>query len=191
MDVRLRTRSLRVVALAMGAVVAFSGCGSDDPVLEGSAGASFNEADIEFLQQMKPHHEQAIEMAEMVEERTDRSELNVLAANVIESQSAEIEEIDRMLDEASESGGGDMGHGGMDSGMSQEDMDALAASEGEGFDKMFAEMMIEHHSSAIEMANEVLDAGENPDVASMARGIIAEQQKEIEDLGAWLEEWGL
>jgi uncharacterized protein (DUF305 family) len=35
----------------------------------------FNHADIEFMQMMIHHHEQAIEMAELIPGRTDRQEL--------------------------------------------------------------------------------------------------------------------
>lgn len=193
MRINALTRAPRLAALAVGALVLLGGCGSDGPASEDAGNLSYTEADIEFLQQMKPHHEQAIEMAEMVGGRTDRPELNTLASDIIESQSAEIEEIDSMLEEAGETSSQDpaVDHGDVSMGMTQEDMDALESSEGDGFDEMFAEMMIEHHRSAIEMANKVLADGENAKVASLARGIIEEQQKEIQDLEAWLEEWGL
>lgn len=191
-----RARPVVLGALALGMAILLGACGNDDPAIQGTGNAeqtaSFNEADIAFLEDMAPHHEQAIEMAEMVEGRTQRRELIELAGNVIDSQTAEIEEINGMLEEAGEDAG--EGMGGMDMGgmgMSQKDMDALMKVEGDEFDKMFSEMMIEHHTAAIEMANEVLDAGENPDVATMAQGIIDEQQKEIGDLKSWLQEWDL
>lgn len=189
-----RRGPLRLAATALVMAAVMAACGGDDPAATGtggSEGAAYNDADVEFLQQMVPHHEQAIEMAEMVESRTDRPELNTLAKNIIESQSAEIEEINAMLEEAdADAGDAGMDHGGMDMGMSEEDIDALADAEGEEFDVMFAEMMIEHHQSAIAMANDVLEGGENADVATLAQGIIDEQQKEIDDLETWLQEWG-
>ena len=192
-----RARLLPAAAL-LAAAVLLGACGNDEPALDGSgggeSGASFNEADVTFLQDMVAHHEQAIEMAEMVEGRTDRPELNELAGNVIESQTAEIDEIGALLEDAGEEmpadhGGMDMG--GSDMGMSQEEMDALMETEGEEFDKMFSEMMIRHHQAAIAMSNDVLENGENADVATMAQGIIDEQQKEVDDLKSWLKEWGL
>lgn len=178
------------IALLLGA------CGNSDPAGDsGTESGSFNEADVTFLQDMVPHHEQAIEMAEMVESRTDRPELQELASNVISSQTAEIEEINGLLEDAGEEASGDMDHdmdmGGSDMGMTQEEMDALMEAEGEDFDKMFSEMMIRHHEAAIAMSNDVLENGENSEVATMAQGIIDEQQKEIDDLKTWLEEWGL
>ena len=193
-----RSRPVLLGVLVLGTAIFLGACGNDDPTVQGAGSADeaagFNEADVTFLQDMVPHHEQAIEMAEMVEGRTERPQLVEMAGNVISSQTAEIEEIDALLEEAGEDDGNDRGGmdmGGMDMGMSQKDMDALMKAEGEGFDKMFSEMMIEHHGAAIEMAKEVLDAGENPAVADMAQGIIDEQQKEIDDLKSWLKEWGL
>ena len=186
-----RRKSLRVAAMGVAMIAVLGACGNDTETT--GAGGSFNEADVQFLQEMVVHHEQAIEMAEMVEGATDRPELNTLAGNIIESQTAEIDEINALLEEAGAEA--DEGMGGMDMGsgmgMSEEDMDALEASEGEEFDKMFSEMMIEHHTEAIEMANEVLDEGENADVATLAEGIIAEQEKEVADMESWLEEWNL
>ena len=186
----IRGFAVVVIALLLGA------CGNDDPTLgSGSTEAgSFNEADVAFLQDMVVHHKQAIEMAEMVETRTERPELNELANNVITSQTAELDEMEGLLGEAgaeipNDMGGMDMG--GSEMGMSQEEMDNLSALEGEEFDKMFSEMMIRHHGEAIQMANDVLKDGENEDVAALAQGIIDEQQKEIDDLTSWLEEWGL
>ena len=201
MRINGRARVLRVAAAAAGLVLLLGACGNDDPSVDsaggGEASGSFNEADVTFLKDMIPHHEQAIEMAEMVEGRTERPELIELAGNIISSQTAEIEEINTLLEEAGESAEGgaehdmdSMGSGGS-MGMSQEDMDALMEVEGEEFDKMFSEMMIEHHTAAIEMANEVLDGGENAEVATLAEGIIDEQQKEIDDMKSWLQEWGL
>lgn len=200
MSMRKRTNSRRRTLIRGFAVVAIAlllgACGNDDPTVgSGSTEAgAFNEADVTFLQDMVVHHRQAIEMAEMVETRTDRPELNELANNVITSQTAEIDEIEGLLGEAGAEMPDDMGGmdmGGSEMGMSQEEMDNLAAVEGEEFDKMFSEMMIRHHGEAIQMANDVLDEGENEDVAALAQGIIDEQQKEIDDLTSWLEEWGL
>lgn len=187
-----RARAARVGVAAVGLAVLLAACGSDEPALQGSGegNATYNEADVTFLQDMVPHHEQAIEMARMVEGATDRPELNELAGNVIESQTAEIDEIRSMLEDAGEDAGMDMDMGGS-TGMSPEEMEELSSLEGEEFDAMFSEMMIRHHTEAIAMANDVLEEGEHPDVETMARGIIDEQQAEIDQLEGWLEEWGL
>jgi uncharacterized protein (DUF305 family) len=60
---------------------------------------AYNDADVAFLQSMRPHHRGAIEMAEMVPDRTERQELHESAQRMIASQTAEIEQIEVMLAE--------------------------------------------------------------------------------------------
>ena len=181
-----------ILGMALSTLLLMGACGSDDGGAGSSEGASFNEADLSFLQDMTVHHQSAIDMAELVEGRTETPELIELSGNIIESQTAEIEEIASLLEDAGEEPAGgehDMDMGGSSEEMGTQDMDALEAANGEEFDIMFSEMMIEHHRSAVEMSNEVLESGENEDVASLAEGIIEEQEKEIADMEAWLEEW--
>lgn len=186
-------RSARVGLAVVGAALLLAACGGDGSGGQEAAGGgeTYNEADISFLHSMTAHHEQAIEMAEMVEGATDRPELIELADNVIESQTAEIDQIRGMLEEAGEDPdmNMDMDMGGS-TGMSAEEMEELSTLEGEEFDDMFSEMMIRHHSEAISMANDVLEEGENEGVAALAQGIIDEQRAEIDQLEGWREEWG-
>lgn len=52
---------------------------------------SATEFDREFIQQMIPHHEMAIMMAQMLQSSTERPEMKELADNIITSQSREIQ----------------------------------------------------------------------------------------------------
>ena len=57
---------------------------------------------------------------------------------------------------------------------------------------MFAQMMIPHHEQALEMSAIVLAKdGLDPEVAKLAEEIQAAQGPEIEQLEAWLDEWGV
>ena len=91
-------------------------------------------------------------------------------------------------------GGHDHGHGS--DGASQAYMDAMAKMDAEmqamamtgkpGVD--FAEMMIPHHQSAIDMAKAYLESGENdPELTKLSEEIISAQESEIAFLRAWLE----
>lgn len=58
-------------------------------------------------------------------------------------------------------------------------------------DVMFAQMMIPHHSQAIEMSDMLLTKQGIPaEVISLAEQIKAAQGPEIAQLGSWLEQWG-
>lgn len=57
------------------------------------------DVDMEFMEQMIPHHESAVEMARNILETTEREELRDLAEAVIEAQTREIEQMREWMDE--------------------------------------------------------------------------------------------
>ncbi|MFK4116152.1 DUF305 domain-containing protein [Microbacterium sp. NPDC006705] len=58
-------------------------------------------------------------------------------------------------------------------------------------DVMFAQMMIPHHTQAVEMSDTLLAKdGVDERVTALAEKIKAAQQPEIDQLEQWLEEWG-
>lgn len=211
---RSTTRKPRRALVAAAALsVVLAACGQDDdPTIEApddpaaeqpaddadeTAGeGEANEADIEFVQGMIPHHEGAIEMAELVEDRTDRQELIDLADEIIEVQDEEISQLRGMLDRmgademAMDDDMGDMDHGDMGM-MDEAEMEELRGLEGDEFDRRFMEAMIVHHEGAIDMAERVLAEGEDEEVAALAQDVIDAQEAEIEQMERWLDEWDL
>lgn len=184
-------RSLRrrptVAALALTAVLVLAGCGDDgEPADEGSA--AFNDADVTFAQQMIPHHEQAVAMAELADERAERDEVRELAADIEDAQAPEIELMTGWLDEwgAEVPSTDDMGHGADHGGMtdmpgmmSEQQLADLEAAEGAAWDRMFLTLMIAHHEGAVEMAQTEQADGANPDAVALAEKIEADQTQEI------------
>ena len=75
-----------------------------------------------------------------------------------------------------------MGHdsgGAMSGMMDEEQMGELMAASGASWDRMFIEMIIEHHQGAVEMAQVEVEDGEDPDAVALAEKIISDQQAEI------------
>ena len=181
-------KTLAAIALLATAGLTLTACGEDpdddatSSTSSDSAGA-FNDADVTFAQQMIPHHEQAIEMAQMAQGRASSDEVLELAANIEAAQGPEIDTLRGWLEAWGEdvpSGGmGGMDHGDMgdDSGgsmagmMDEEEMNDLMASSGTEWDRMFLEMMIEHHEGAVSQAETEVAEGENPDAITMAKNI--------------------
>jgi uncharacterized protein (DUF305 family) len=64
--------------------------------LEGKSGKEFDKA---FLEEMIIHHEGAVDMANLVLEKSDNNELKDFANNIIEAQSKEIDQMNKWLDE--------------------------------------------------------------------------------------------
>lgn len=57
------------------------------------------------------------------------------------------------------------------------------------FDAQFIDSMIEHHQGAITMAKQALAESERSEIRQLSEGIIAAQQKEIEQMKAWRQAW--
>ncbi len=161
------------------------------------APAQLNDADVTFAQGMLPHHQQAVEMAQLATDRAADPRVQDLATRIEAAQAPEIETLSGWLEawgaEASSSGG--TAHGGMDHGdtggmMSDEDMAALADTSGTEFDRAFLEMMLEHHRGATAMAEAAVADGQNPDALAMAEDIRDTQNAEIAEMEQLLAELG-
>jgi len=70
--------------------------------------------------------------------------------------------------------------------MSNEDMDKLEKASGAEFDKLFLEMMVEHHEGAIEMAETEKADGEYGPATKLADDVIKAQTAEIEQMNKML-----
>ncbi len=149
--------------------------------------------DVAFAQGMIPHHEQAVEMADMALEKSSASAtVRRLATQIKAAQDPEIATMRALLTAwgapAAPTAGGDhgTGHGGHGGMMSAQDMTALAKADGAAFDRMWLTMMIEHHEGAVTMSEQVLTTTRDPQVSTLARDIISAQQAEIATMRALL-----
>lgn len=180
---------LLVAALVLGA------CGSETTGVAdestSQAAEQPNDADVTFAQGMIPHHEQAVEMAQMATEQAEGAEVEQLAEDIEAAQGPEIEQLATWLEQwgedapSGEMDHGDMGHGDespMSGMMTREDMTALGEASGGRFDQMWLEMMIEHHMGAVEMAETQAADGEHPGAIEMADRIIETQRAEISQM---------
>ncbi len=193
-----------VIAIASIAAVGVTACGSDakesatstaetnasEVTTTAAAGATFNDADVEFAQGMIPHHEQAIEMADIALDPTVGASdvVKELAARIKGEQDPEIQLMTGWLTawgqplQMTTDSTHDMSS--MDGMMTAEDMASLEAASGPGFDKIWQEMMIKHHDGAIEMATKEKANGASPDALALAEQIIVAQQAEIDEMTA-------
>jgi uncharacterized protein (DUF305 family) len=144
-------------------------------------------ADTAFVQDMIVHHSQALEMAALVDDRTERTDLPLLAERITVSQEAEIEQLEQWLTDRDENVPDDSAredhaaHTGMPGMASPQDLDRLAQARGDAFDRLFLELMIAHHAGAITMVDELYAAGGGlePAADGRAREIRVDQEIEI------------
>ncbi|MGV3713784.1 DUF305 domain-containing protein [Pseudolysinimonas sp.] len=173
----------RKIAIAVGAVLVVGLLAAGAFVLSRQEGK--NERDVAFASNMVPHHEGAVQMADMLLGKDGIPEdVRALAQRIKAAQQPEIDTMNGWLDQW----GVDsmMGHGGhtmMISGMmSDDEMAALEDAEGREAARLFLEGMITHHKGAIEMAQVEVDQGQYAPAIAMAREIIGAQKSEITEM---------
>ncbi len=145
-------------------------------------------SDRAFIDAMVPHHQGAMEMAEVALENAEHREIRDLVKDVVKAQEKEIEDLRAIKEE-------EYGTSEIPTGMDRQQMGAMGMTgpqelaERRPFDRAFIDAMIPHHESAIAMANAALDGSDNPEVREIARAIVEAQEKEIAQMGAWRQDW--
>jgi uncharacterized protein (DUF305 family) len=157
-----------------------SGTGGNASPSMSSGMATGASGDVQFAQMMIPHHQQAVEMADLALQNDSASaDVKALATQIKAAQDPEIQKMKGWLGQwgASESSGPmDHGAGGM---MTDQDMSNLMGANGTEFDRMWLTMMIAHHQGAVTMAQDVLATTANADVKELATAVVEGQNKEI------------
>ena len=184
---------------ALTAVAAIGACGNSATKEAASSPAStsastvadspHNQADVVFAHMMISHHQQAIEMSDIILAKQGIDQRVVdLATQIKAAQGPEIATIQGWMTDWGMGGmagmpGMDHGNmGGMDGMMSQADMDGLKNAQGVEATKLFLTGMIKHHQGAITMSQNEIKDGQNPDALALATSIIESQQKEIDTM---------
>jgi uncharacterized protein (DUF305 family) len=176
--------------------MALTACSSSDSSTDSTdtsaaASQSFNDDDVMFAQMMIPHHEQAIEMADIALDPTIGASdaVRELATEIKNAQDPEIAFMKDVLAKWNKPTEMDasMDHSEMMDGMlSLDELDALGALRGPEFDTAWLEAMIRHHEGAISMAEDLLESGTNQELIDLGRKIIEAQQTEIDAMRALL-----
>ncbi len=164
--------------------------------------ASQKNLDRHFIEQMIPHHQDAVEMAEVAATKATHAELKKLAENIKRDQTKEIGEMREWYQKwygvaVPEFSGSAMHGGMMQSGMGQgmmmgimgdsSDLENLSAAK--QFDKAFIEQMIPHHQMAIMMAQMMLRGTDRKELQTLAQNIVDSQSAEIEQMREWYKAW--
>jgi len=182
----MRTKTL--AALAAASALALAACGSDsEGQASGDAAPAGNGADRAFAAAMIPHHESAVQMAEIARERGRSPFVKQLAADIIRTQRAEIATL-RREDGQLARAGIERGDLGVEHSMMGMDMDPAMLEDASPFDREFIAMMIPHHEGAVTMAEAQLAKGQDPELRRLAREIVRAQEREISAMRAQQQE---
>ena len=187
----------RITAALVTGTLLFTACGGESHNMSDMSTGStntdvtgsergFNDADIMFAQMMIPHHEQALELADMAIDPTlmASEQVKALASQIKAAQDPEIDLMTQWLSEWDQplmdmSEDHSMTMEGM---LSVDELSALDQMNGEEFDQAWIQAMIAHHKGAIEMADTVKEEGKSALVRELADAIIQAQKSEIDTL---------
>lgn len=145
-------------------------------------------SDKAFIDAMVPHHEGAVEMAEVALDEADHPEIKGVAEDIVSSQRAEISMFDEIRERK-------YGSAESTTETNEEDMRAMGMSDprelakARPFDKAFIDAMIPHHESAIAMAEVARRETKDPEIRGVAEDIVSAQEREIEQMEGWREQW--
>ena len=193
----MRTRHRTIAASGLlAAALVLTACGdSDDPTVaspttdSGAAAeqAQFNDQDKDFAGAMAVHHSQAVEMADLILQKNPSQPVRALAERIKAAQQPEIDQMHGMLETFGEDvpAAGHGGHGdsgGMAGMMTDQQMKQLEDATGVEAERMFLQLMIEHHRGAIEMSEKQIADGEHGPAVELAKKVRADQTAEIAEI---------
>jgi len=157
---------------------------------------SFSPEDVRFMQDMIPHHHQALQMSELAPDRTNLGGLLDAARRIEVSQQDEIEFMQQWLSERDQPVPDPTAHDGMHQDHQQmagmataEQMAELAAAKGTDFDRLYLQLMIRHHEGAVKMVKKLQEqpgSAFDPTLFEFTNDITNDQTAEIEKMNALL-----
>jgi len=164
------------VLLAAGALTV-AGCG-DDSSSDTGASAAGNAVDRAFIADMVPHHQSAVTMAKIAQDRGESAFVKQLAADIVRTQNQEIQ-LMRREDQTLAEAGIEKGSLGVAEHMMGMDADVESLKTAKPFDKAFITEMIPHHEGAVTMAKAELSKGKSTKLKLLAQDVITAQEREI------------
>ena len=174
----MKLKKITFLTAALLALLVAVGCGGSGSKATTAAG---NGTDRAFVAEMVPHHQSAIKMAKVAEQRGESPFVKRLAASIIKTQDAEIGTM-KAADAKLADAGVQRGTLDMPASMMGMDMDTKALESADPFDRAFLQMMIPHHEGAVAMAKVELDKGKDAALKQLAQQIIDGQQREITEM---------
>lgn len=192
------------VALAVGVVALALAAFLFGRLSVGPAAERPNAVDVGFARDMAVHHQQAVLMAILVQERAEDPELRKIALDMVLTQQNQVGQMQGWLALWGEPfaspeppmrwmGGEHASHGEEEPMVglaSQADLNALEASDGVEAERRFLTLMIPHHEGGVLMADAAVDGADVPAVRDLARSITNAQQVELGTLQKFLDARG-
>lgn len=160
--------------------------GMDHSAMKSDADAAKAPYDLQFIDTMIHHHQGAVDMAKMIEGKTQNPDLIKFGKQIVADQEKEIAQMKDWREKwfAGKPRALNMEMPGMADSMKM-DMAKLNNSKDKAFDTAFIEMMIPHHEGAVIMSKEALQKSAKPEIKTLADQIIKAQEAEIKMMRDW------
>ena len=154
-----------------------------------------NRTDVGFLQDMRVHHEQAVQLSFifLADQGTD-GDLRTIAREIVVGQNIEIGRMIQLLRDFGEPevNDSDLAMAWMNDPVdvdlmpglaTQSDIDALVAAQGADADRIFVQLITAHHQGGIHMADYAADHAGTSEVRLMAQQMASSQREELVEMG--------
>ena len=184
---------MRRTALFLGALLAVHGALAGAAILNGCSDdqESTNipepftpRSDVQLIDGLTPHHEQAIEMAELVAQKGEDPAIKAMASKMIADQQGEIQQMERIRED-------ETGNARVPAGHKDSQMEATIAEmrqlSGADLDRRFLEEMIPHHAGAIQMTHRAIPNLDRDDLRQLAENAKRMQAREIGEMQMMLD----
>jgi uncharacterized protein (DUF305 family) len=175
--------------------LALAGCDLGDPATGPPPTATtfiYNiKDDVAYIDLMVPHHQLAIDMARIADERAQHEEIRGLARDIIIGQQDEINRMKLWRDEilAATPGASSTPQAEDHAQMPGMDANLEMLMTTDNFDFEFLMAMIPHHQSAVDISRQALPRLKHPFLRDLASDITHTQQVEIQLMNQWLTDW--
>lgn len=182
------SRTGLLAALAVAALI--SGCGGQESTPAGSAGEAASEtatltpgvnaADRAFAYGMLAQRPQIDQLVALARTNSDNPSMVAMAETLAVSEKQQSETINALLVQWSD--GEEGGQGPPPAGPTLFDRGAverLGSLQGPEFDKLWLQVMLNHHQAVMTMASSEISEGEDVNAKTLAQAIITTRQEEI------------
>jgi uncharacterized protein (DUF305 family) len=136
-------------------------------------------AEQQFMEQMTSHHMDAIQMAQLAQDKAKNKQVKSLAGGILTAQNKEVNEMKSWYKQWY---GKDMPEMAAMPGMMMDGMDMGKLSSAADFDLEFVNQMIPHHQKAVQMAKDILPKAKHTEIKSMVNDIVNSQTMEIQEM---------
>ncbi len=170
----------------------------------------FTEADVKFMTMMIGHHAQALIMSDLAPKNGASPQIQTLAARIINAQKDEIATMQTWLQDRDQPvpevhidglnlmihgpGMDHMNHKNMVGMLTQAQLVELSEAKGKEFDRLFLTYMIQHHTGATTMVQELIStdgAVQDEEAFKISADINVDQLTEIERMKLMLSQMGM